>query len=144
MKLKITFSIFLLIFVTSLSAFAQERDEDPEFGDGTRSMDVKNFLTIDFGTITEETAEKKITIKNTKREEITIESFTIPSGTGVTIADKVIKPDKDGYYFITIYTKYIKEKEFVRYLIVKTKYKKPFGIFVTEETGYKLIGTIEK
>ena len=140
MKLKTTFLIFISIFLFSFAGFAQDPDEDPEFGNGTRATADGNYLIIDFETITEDVVQKEITIKNNRPVPITIGGFSIPGGIGIVLQDKVIEGSSVGHFIVFVYTKYIEEKEFERYLVVETRYKKPIGETVVSE---KSVGCVE-
>ena len=144
MKLKSFASLLLFLFIFSSVSFAQFDDDDPEFGDGTRAV-AGDYLIIDFGTITEEVVTKEISIRNTKKCDIVIEGFSIPGGLGITVIDKVIKPNYEGKYIISVHTEYIEEAEFKRYLVVETKYKQLLGGgTVREKIVYEIKGTIKR
>ncbi len=129
-----------IIIIIAFAVNAQPIDVEADFKRSVSGADV-----IDFGLISGDYAEKAIKIKNRKPSPMKIKSISFSGGgIGVTIEDDVIKTRSKSNIIVTVHPKYIKEEEFVRYLLIKTEFQYQEGIIVIEETVYKIKGTIKK
>jgi len=141
MKQKTILTIMIMIFAFVVNA--QEHDVEAEFGDGTRA--VSGARAIDFGIISEDYTEKTLNIINVKPSSMKIISISFTGGgVGVTIIDNVIKAHSNADIIISVSPEYIAEEDFVRYMLITTECKYLGGVIVTEESVYKIKGTIEK
>ena len=140
MKLKNFSLAILLIFAFSFVGFSQVDDEEAQMFGSKRN--IQTFDKYDFGTITEDVVSHEFTIKNPSLIELTISEFTIPDGFGIILADKVIAPQSEGKFIVTVNKEFMDgEGKFNEKIIVKTTQKKPMGVTVTTESVYSIKGT---
>ncbi len=141
MKLKHISSLFLVLFIFSITAFGQVEDEEVqmfEFGK-SRGLTAKSH---DFGVIKDVKAEHQITIKNTGKSDLKVGEIFIPKGVGVTVLERTIKPGKSGKIVVTIDPKYMKSGQFQRKVVVTTHTINQNGTKVSKTKSFGFKGQV--
>ena len=141
MKIRHISTLFLLLFVFSITGFSQVEDEEVQmFSYGsTRGIGANSH---DFGVIKNVKSEFKIEIVNKGKTIMHVGEMLIPMGIGVTVLERKVQPSKKAIILVTVDPKYMAQGQFQKKLSITTHTVSQKGTKVSRTEVYGLKGQV--
>jgi len=142
MNLKKLSSLFLMLFVLTFASYAQEDQEETDEVGTKRSILQAN--VHDFGKMTAGAVQTfQFKIKNAKKTDMTLSSFDLPEGVGVTIQKKSALSGEEAIFTVTVNSNEVGVGNFAKDIKVKIERVDGNGVKVAKENTYTVKGVVE-